>query len=187
MAREEPLDPRAGTAGSVDDAAAVDEARGVGDSDAVDETRPVDEAATTLAALRRLEERLDRASDATERLVREAAAEALAPGASSARPHPPPEPDAAPPYDAASKPPPAGWQVPESEPRSARTRGADEIESLIGLVQSLRELIPPELAHRLAQAVREVLLALRALIDWYLERLERRPPEPAEVQDIAIL
>jgi hypothetical protein len=55
------------------------------------------------------------------------------------------------------------------------------------VVRSLRELIPPELQQRLAEALREVLLALRALIDWYLERLEQRRAEPVEVQDIPIL
>jgi hypothetical protein len=32
-----------------------------------------------------------------------------------------------------------------------------------------------------------VLVALRALIDWCLERAERRRRAPAEVQDIPIL
>ena len=36
-------------------------------------------------------------------------------------------------------------------------------------------------------ALRELLLALRALIDWYLERLERRREQSVEVQDIPIL
>ena len=47
--------------------------------------------------------------------------------------------------------------------------------------------MPPELRRRLGEAVREVLLAVRALIDWYLERIERRSGEPPEVQDIPIL
>ena len=47
-----------------------------------------------------------------------------------------------------------------------------------------RERIPAELAHR---ALKEVLLALRALIDWYLERSERRRSAPIEVYDIPIL
>ena len=63
----------------------------------------------------------------------------------------------------------------------------DEADLLLGLLTSLRDRIPPELQQRLAEAVREVLLALRALIDWYLERTERRAAEPAEVQDIPIL
>jgi hypothetical protein len=34
--------------------------------------------------------------------------------------------------------------------------------------------------------VRELLLALRALIDFYLERLNKRGSEPTEVEDIPI-
>jgi hypothetical protein len=58
---------------------------------------------------------------------------------------------------------------------------------LLGVVEALRDRLPPELQQRLADAVREVLLAVRALIDWYLERTERRRSAPAEVQDIPIL
>ena len=54
-------------------------------------------------------------------------------------------------------------------------------------VQSLRGLIPEDLQRRLAEAVREVLLAIRSLIDWYLERLDSERSEPPEVQDIPIL
>jgi hypothetical protein len=58
---------------------------------------------------------------------------------------------------------------------------------LLQLVHALRDLIPPELQRRLAAAIRELLLALRALIDWYLDRFEQRRREPADVQDIPIL
>ena len=51
----------------------------------------------------------------------------------------------------------------------------------------MRDLIPPELQQRLIAALREVLLALRALIDWYLERIDRRGEQGVEVQDIPIL
>jgi hypothetical protein len=54
------------------------------------------------------------------------------------------------------------------------------------VVHALRDLIPPELQKRLAEALRELLLALRALIDWYLERSERRRAAPTKVQDIPI-
>jgi hypothetical protein len=111
-------------------------------------------------ALRRLEERLDRASEAAERLIAEAAAE------SAAR--------------AAGRPPPAGWQ-------EAANADAADSELLAHVIRSLRELIPPELQQRLAEALRELLLALRALIDWYLERAERRRAAPIEVQDIPIV
>jgi hypothetical protein len=81
------------------------------------------------------------------------------------------------------KPPPAGWQI----PGDGRAGASSEIDPFVGLVQALRDLIPPELQRRLIAALRELLLALRALIDWYLERLERRREQSVEVEDIPIL
>jgi hypothetical protein len=113
--------------------------------------------------LSRLEQRLDRASEAAERLIAEAAAAAV------------------------RRPPPSGWQRPEPEAEGRPGLGSGEIELLLDAVRALRDRIPPELQHRLGEALREVLLALKALIDWYLERTERRRREPTEVQDIPIL
>jgi hypothetical protein len=118
--------------------------------------------------LRRLEERLDRASAAAERLMTEAMG-AADNGADTAR-----DPE----------PPPSGWQTREAE--ASPTRDSD-LEALIALARSVRDLIPPELQQRLINALREVLQALRDLLDWYLERLDRQRAEPAEVQDIPIL
>ncbi len=109
-------------------------------------------------ALRRLEQRLSSASDAAERLIAEAA------------------------RTAQGKPPPAGWQ---SQPE--KERGAGELEVLIQALQAMRDLIPPDVLERLATALRELLLAIRALIDWYLERMERKRAETrTEVEDIPI-
>ena len=58
--------------------------------------------------------------------------------------------------------------------------------ALAGLLESARSSLPPELAHQLAQAARELLIALRALIDWWIARLEREPERPVEVEDIPI-
>jgi hypothetical protein len=114
--------------------------------------------------LQRLERRLDEASAAAERLIAEAAASA-ATGARERRP------------------PPAGWQAPSEGATGPSNRDAE----LLGeVLQRLRDLIPPELQQRLAEALREVLLALRALLDWYIERLERRRAAPVEVHDIPI-
>jgi hypothetical protein len=92
------------------------------------------------------------------------------------------------------KPPPAGWQrspggAPGATGASGRAdaRARGEFDILLEVVAALRERIPPELQRRLGEALREVLLALRALIDWYLERTERRRADPAEVQDIPII
>jgi hypothetical protein len=131
------------------------------------------EAADPRDALRRIEQRLDRASEAAERLFAEATQSAARAAGSAAE---------------RLKPPAAGWQAP-GEPRgttSSEARPPGE-ELLAQLLQSLRELIPPELQRRLAEALRELLLALRALIDWYVQRLERRRAEPDEVEDIPIL
>jgi hypothetical protein len=124
-------------------------------------------------ALRRLEERLDAASEAAERLLADAATAAAERAAS-----------------APGKPPPAGWRRPQAEAGGETDGGGlfgSDADLLLGLVASLRDRIPPDLQQRLAEAVREVLLALRALIDWYLERTERRASRPPEVQDIPIL
>jgi hypothetical protein len=112
-------------------------------------------------ALRRLEERLDRASRAAERLLAEARGE----GRSAA----------------GRKPPPAGWQPPRSD-----AQDDTELELLAQLIESVRELVPADLQRRLTEALRELLLALRALIDFYLERLEHRHQEPEGLQDIPI-
>ncbi|HWE07978.1 MAG TPA: hypothetical protein VG325_01410 [Solirubrobacteraceae bacterium] len=118
-------------------------------------------------ALGRLEQRLDAASEAAERLLADAAARV------------------------SRTPPPSGWQQaePEGDDRRDGLGGlfGSDAHLLLGLLASVRDRIPPELQQRLAEAVREVLLALRALIDWYLERTDRRGPQATEVQDIPIL
>jgi len=139
---------------------------------------PASESATR-DALRRLEERLERASSAAERLMAEAATEAASHATSRGANRPPPAGWQAP-GAGSDRPPPAGWQTPGAG------SAATDTDLLVQLVHSLRELIPPELQRRLAEALRELLLALRALIDWYLERVERRRQEPTEVQDIPI-
>ena len=54
------------------------------------------------------------------------------------------------------------------------------------LVEVVRGIVPPELRGQFADALRELLVALRSLIDFYLERLGRPREEPVEVQDIPI-
>jgi hypothetical protein len=67
--------------------------------------------------------------------------------------------------------PPRGWDVP---PENKPTEGG-ELQLVVSLLGALRDAIPAELSTQLAEAVRELLLAVRALIDWYLDRLERLP------------
>jgi hypothetical protein len=114
--------------------------------------------------LRALGERLDRASEQARRLAAEAAEGALR---------------------GARRPPPSGWAAPggDEDPRS----GAGELDGLVAALASLRELVPPELQRRLAEALRELLRAIRALLDWYIERLDREQTSTGEAEDIPIL
>jgi hypothetical protein len=77
-------------------------------------------------------------------------------------------------------PPQGGWEIPREEP-------AANADVLTQLSELLQEFVPEDLQKRIAEAVRELLVALRALIDWLVERLERRPAGPVEVRDIPIL
>jgi hypothetical protein len=56
---------------------------------------------------------------------------------------------------------------------------------VIALLEALRRGVPAELQQQATALVREILLALRALIDWYLERIDSPPAEP-RVEDIPI-
>ena len=53
------------------------------------------------------------------------------------------------------------------------------------LLDGVRAAAPRELRDQVTNLIREFLLTLRALIDWYLERLDRGPREP-EVEEIRI-
>ena len=71
--------------------------------------------------------------------------------------------------------------------RAEREQSAfPDVQALAALLEAARSSLPPELAHQLAAAARELLIALRALIDWSIARLEREPEAPAEVEDIPI-
>lgn len=137
---------------------------------------PARSAVAAEETLRRLQLRLDAASAAAEQLiadasrVADAARLADADGIGGEQNNP--------------QPPSAGWQPRNGE---GAPRAGSDVEALIHLVQSLRHLVPPEVERRLAEAVRELLLAVRALIDWYVERLDLGRDEPPEVQDIPIV
>jgi hypothetical protein len=141
--------------------------------------------------LRRLTERLDVAAQRAERLLSEsvvAAATAPPPDTAQARPS---GPDGDPPRVVADPqpPPPSGWRRPRPDDQSDRDRwlDSDELELLMTVLAGIRDRIPPDLRRRLADAVRELLMALRAVIDWYLERSDRPAHTNADVEDIPIL
>ena len=53
------------------------------------------------------------------------------------------------------------------------------------LLDAIRRAVPRDLDEQFARLIREALLTLRSLIDWYLERLDRPRREP-RVEDIPI-
>jgi hypothetical protein len=81
--------------------------------------------------------------------------------------------------------PPRGWAAPEEEPRRGAP-GLSEIQALAGLLDLARQSLPPELTRQFLDALRQLLLAVRALVDFWLERLDAQRETPPEVEDIPI-
>jgi hypothetical protein len=117
-------------------------------------------------ALSAMRARLDDAHAAADRLVRKAQRQAE---------------DADP--VAAADVPPRGWDAPAAERPSM-----PELQALLGLLDGVRRAIPPELSRQVAEALRDLLVALRAVIDWYLERLGEPGAgrSAVEVEDIPL-
>jgi hypothetical protein len=79
--------------------------------------------------------------------------------------------------------PPRGWSVPGGPPAGP---AFPDVAALSSLVDSLRGTLPPELARQLADALRELLVAVRAVLDYSIARLERPRAEPLRVEDIPV-
>ena len=105
---------------------------------------------------------LDEAHAAADRLVREAARQAEAASSGDV--------------------PPSGWDS------GGGDASMPDLRALMALLDAVREAVPTELSRQLAAALRELLLALRALIDWYLERLGEpgAARRDVEVEDIPL-
>lgn len=85
-----------------------------------------------------------------------------------------------PPHEA---PPPRGAPPPHQAPPPPR--GRYDLRPLFAILEALRGGLPREVQEQFTGLIREVLLTLRSLIDWYLERLDRGPSK-AKVEDIPI-
>jgi hypothetical protein len=72
----------------------------------------------------------------------------------------------------------------DSPPPPPRSGGPD-LAPLFAIVDLVRRGVPRELQDQFNSLLREALLTLRALIDWYLERLDRGERKP-EVEEIRI-
>jgi hypothetical protein len=78
------------------------------------------------------------------------------------------------------------WDFLNGAARGGGTRSPlPDLSQLFFVLDALRRAVPQELQDQFNSLVREVLLTIRALIDWYLERLERGPAEP-KIEDIPI-
>ena len=77
------------------------------------------------------------------------------------------------------------WEATGSKggPQGARPR--PDIASLLAIVEALRPNVPRELEDQFRALVRELLLTVRAFIDWNLARLDAQTGEPT-VEDIPI-
>jgi hypothetical protein len=103
---------------------------------------------------------------AAEKLVREAQARAEAAA-----------------NEAASHVPPNGWSTGAPPPPE---NAFPDLNALLAMVEGLRGHLPPELARQLSDALRELLIAIRAVLDYSIERLDRPPSREREVEDIPI-
>ena len=79
--------------------------------------------------------------------------------------------------------------LPEDEPRRTGPpppppHGFDP-SALFVVLDGLRRVAPREVQGQLTDLIREFLLTLRSLIDWYLERLDREPQQ-TKIEDIPI-
>ncbi|WP_026912879.1 hypothetical protein [Patulibacter minatonensis] len=69
--------------------------------------------------------------------------------------------------------PAGGWATPQD-----RSERADEVHALAELVRALRELVPTELRGQVTEILRQLLLLVRAIIDWWVDRLELEATDP---------
>jgi hypothetical protein len=81
---------------------------------------------------------------------------------------------------AADDAPAQGYDSPRSE------NAFPDLSALTGLLELARNSLPPDLQRQLAQALRELLIALRAVLDYSIERLEPGATTSVEVEDIPI-
>lgn len=76
--------------------------------------------------------------------------------------------------------PPNGW--------AASAEPGPERDALAGLAEAISSVVPDDLTARIAQAVRDLLSALKALLEWLIDHLGGRvtdSPAP-QVRDIPL-
>ena len=92
----------------------------------------------------------------------------------------------------AGETPPRGFEAPQEREGGGAAGGAGgpafpDLSAIAGLVELARGSLPPDLQRQLQQALRELLIALRAVLDYSIDRLEPGPEPPSStVEDIPI-
>lgn len=74
-----------------------------------------------------------------------------------------------------------GYEDGPPPPRGSRP----DLAAIFVMLDAVRAGLPDGVRDRFTSLVREILLTLRSLIDWYLERLDRGPRKP-QVEDIPL-
>jgi hypothetical protein len=82
--------------------------------------------------------------------------------------------------------PPRGYDAPATGEEAASPPPFPDLSALTGLLELARSSLPPDLQRQLAQALRELLIALRAVLDYSIERLDPGPAPSVQVEDIPI-
>jgi hypothetical protein len=86
--------------------------------------------------------------------------------------------------------PPQGWASSGADDAGSGPRDdaglTEELQQLVAVVASLRELVPPELQQQVTDLIRQVLLLVRALLDRVIEHLEPARGTEPDVEDIPI-
>lgn len=67
----------------------------------------------------------------------------------------------------------------------------DEIRALVAMVDLLRDVLPPDLRAQLTELIRQLLILVRAILDWWIERMGAGSggsggSQPIVVEDIEI-
>lgn len=78
--------------------------------------------------------------------------------------------------------PPSGWATP-----GQRSETREELQALVALLETIRDLVPAELQQQVREVIRQILLLIRAIIDWWLDHIDPalHAGEPV-VEDIPI-
>ena len=90
------------------------------------------------------------------------------------------EAESRPPYEEPGGP----REGPHRRPHDGDHRLPPDPAALFTMLDGMRRMAPRELEDQVTNLIKEFLLTLRSLIDWYLERLDReeKPPEVEEIR-----